>query len=404
MMRVADTVRFSWQALVRHRFRTSMALLSMALGVASVVILTALGEGARNYVLGEFAFLGKDVLVMLPGKKETTGGLPPLTGTASRDITLEDVNQLVRQNPGIQAAAPFVIGTAEVSYMQRAREIMVMGSNGVLAEIWQLEFGLGRNMAVQDVTGNSNECIIGNTIRTQLFGANSDPRGEWLRIAAYRCRIVGVLAGRSDAMGMDMSDTVIMPVEMSQQLFNTPGLFRVFMRVNTDYEIDTVKDRTLELMKELHQGEEDVTLISPDAMLASFDDIMVAMTMGVAAIGVISLLVAGILIMNVTLINVSQRNAEIGLLKALGARSADVQQIFLTEAIIVTAMGCALGLISGLALMYLARLLFPDVPFSAPLWAQVVSVLVALVFGLMFAWMPAKRASQLLPIDALQKK
>lgn len=404
MIRVTDIAHYSWQALVRHRFRSSMALLSMALGVASVVVLTALGEGARNYVLGEFAFLGKNVLVMLPGRKETTGGLPPLSGTAARDITLEDMDYLLRRNTAIRDAAPFVLGTAEVSYLRRAREIMVAGTNSVFADIWQLSFAEGRNIETTSALGSSDECVIGGTVRTQLFGGNINPLGEWLRVASYRCRIVGVLEGRSDAIGMDLSDAVILPVGMVQQLFNSPGLFRVFIRTNPEYDLENTKTRTLELMKERHQGEEDVTLVSPDAILASFDDIMVAMTMGVGAIGVISLLVAGILIMNVTLISVSQRNEEIGLLKALGAGSSDVQQLFLVEAVMISALGSALGLSVGLLLIFVATQNFPSIPFAAPTWALISAVAVALVFGLLFAWAPAKRASQFLPIDALQKK
>jgi putative ABC transport system permease protein len=404
MIRVLDIGHYSWQALIRHRFRSTMALLSMALGVASVVVLTALGEGARNYVLGEFAFLGKDVLVMLPGKKETTGGLPPLTGTAARDITLEDMDRLIRRSSAIRDFAPLIAGSAEVSYLQRAREILVVGSNSVFADIWQLEFAEGRNIESTNALVDTDECVIGPTVRTQLFGTNTNPIGEWLRVASYRCRIVGVLGGRSDVMGMDISDTVIMPIRMTQQLFNSPGLFRVFLRVDTNYDLNATIDRTVELMKELHQGEEDVTLISPDALLASFDDIMVAMTMGVGAIGVISLLVAGILIMNVTLISVSQRNQEIGLLKALGAGSSDVQKLFLVEALMITALGCVLGLLVGLSLILIAAKSFTSVPFATPIWALVSAVTVAMVFGLLFAWAPARRASQLLPIDALQKK
>ncbi len=403
MIRVMDIIHYSWQALSRHRFRSSMALLSMALGVASVVVLTALGEGARRFVLGEFAFLGKDILVMLPGKKETTGGMPPLTGTASRDITLQDLELLVRRTAAIKDVAPLIIGSAEVSYLQRSREILVMGSNSAFLELRQLRLAQGRNIETVETFSGSDECIIGQKVRTELFGGKA-AIGSWLRVASYRCRVVGILEGRGDAMGMDLSDTVILPVSQAQQLFNSPGMFRVLIRIRPGYDIPSAKTRITELMKELHQGEEDITLVSPDSLLAAFDEILVAMTLGVGAIGVISLLVAGILIMNVTLISVSQRNAEIGLLKALGARSSDVQQLFLVEALMITAIGTLVGLAAGLALILLVATLLPGMSFSPPPWALVSAVLVALLFGLLFSWAPAKRASALLPINALQKK
>lgn len=403
MIRTTDIIHFSWQVLVRHRFRSVMVLLAMALGVASIVVLTALGEGARRFVLDEFAFLGRDILIMLPGKKETTGGLPPLTGTAARDITLEDVQQLSHRLSAISEIAPLVIGSAEVSFKQRSRNITVLGSTDALITLRQLQLAQGRNLDKTDMRRASDQCLIGQTLKAELF--DPDPViGAWIRAGDYRCRVVGVLQGRGDAFGMDLSDTVIMSVAAAQRLFDTPGLFRVMMRIRPGYDIDDAKARITALMKDFHQGEEDVTVISPDALLTTFDEVLVAMTLGVAAIAAISMVVAGILIMNITLINVSQRTAEIGLLKALGARAVDVQQLFLVEALMTTVIGAAIGLALGLTIVALARMVFPDVPFITPLWAIFSALAIALLAGLGFAWGPAKRASQLLPVNALYKR
>lgn len=403
MLRSSDIIHFSWQVLVRHRFRSAMILLAMALGVASIVVLTALGEGARRYVLDEFSFLGNDVLIMLPGKKETTGGLPPLTGTAARDITLEDMQQLKHRITAISEIAPLVMGSAEVSFKQRSRNITVLGSTDALISIRQLQLAQGRNLDLVDVRRASDQCLIGQTLRAELF--DPDPViGAWIRAGDYRCRVVGVIQGRGDAFGMDLSDTVLMSVVAAQRLFDSPGLFRIMMRIRTGYDLDEAKARIEALMKDLHQGEEDVTVISPDALLTTFDDVLVAMTIGVAAIASISMVVAGVLIMNITLISVSQRTEEIGLLKALGARAVDIQQLFLVEALMTTVLGAAIGLTLGLSLVALARLAFPDVPFYTPAWAIISALFIALVAGLGFAWGPAKRASQLLPVNALYQR
>lgn len=403
MLRSRDIVHFSWQVLTRHKFRSVMILLAMALGVASIIVLTALGEGARRYVLGEFAFLGNDVLIMLPGRKETTGGLPPLTGTAARDITLEDVQQLQHRLSAIDEVAPIVIGSAEVSFKQRARNITVLGSTHSMVNIRQLTLALGRNLEAGDMHRASDECLIGQTLKAELF----DPElaiGAWARAGDYRCRVVGVLEGRGDAFGMDLSDTLIISVASAQRLFDSPGLFRVMLRVRPGYDIEDAKTRILDLMKDLHQGEEDVTLISPDALLSTFDDVLVAMTLGVAAIAAISMVVAGVLIMNIMLISVSQRTEEIGLLKAMGARAVDIQQLFLIEALMTTFIGACTGLFVGLTLVASARFALPDVPFYTPAWAIISSLVIALIAGLGFAWGPAKRASQLLPVDALYRR
>lgn len=403
MLRSTDMIRFSWQVLVRHRFRSGMILLAMALGVASIIVLTALGEGARRYVLGEFSFLGDDVLIMLPGKKETTGGLPPLTGIAARDITLEDAQQLKHRFSGIESIAPIVLGSAEVSFQQRSRNITVLGSTSDLVTIRQLTLARGRNLETIDMGRASDECLLGQTLVEELFGTEPVV-GSWVRARDYRCRVVGVIEGRGDAFGMDLSDTLVISVASAQRLFDTPGLFRIIMEIRPGFDMDEAKARILSIMKELHLGEEDVTLISPDALLSTFDNVLTAMTLGVAAIAAISMVVAGVLIMNIMLISVSQRTAEIGLLKALGASARDIQQLFLIESLIMSFAGAALGVMAGFGLVLTGRMLFPEVPFYTPLWALLGALTIAMIAGVGFAWGPAKQASRLLPVAALYQR
>lgn len=387
----------------RYRFRSAMVLLAIALGVAAVISLTALGEGARRYVLGEFEFLGKDTLVMFPGKTETTGALPPITGGAARDITLDDVHFLERRLSSIAEMAPLVVGSAEVSYLQRAREVTIIGSSSAFVSIRQMGLARGRNIRTDDIRRAGEECLIGETLKSELLG-DTNAIGTLLRVADYRCRVVGILAGKGDAFGMDLSDALIIPVASAQRLFNVSGLLRLLIKIHPNYTLPAAKAQIIAVMKNLHQNEEDVTVISPDAMLATFDDILSAMTMGVAAIGAISLVVAGILIMNITLISVSQRTEEIGLLKALGASSRQVQYLFLSESLMMSSLGALLGFTLGQGLIVLGRIAMPDVAFSAPLWAVIAAFAVSILSGLIFAWFPTKTASALAPLAALQKR
>lgn len=402
-MRAADIGRFSWQALSRHRFRSAMVLLSMAVGVASVVVLTALGEGARHYVLAEFDTLGKDVLIVFPGRKETTGGLPPVTGMAARDLTLDDAHHLARRLSAVEQWAPLVLGSAEVSYRGRSREVMTLGTTAAFVALRQLRLSQGRNIGADAGGEARGECLAGQTIKAELFGPEPII-GARIRVGDYRCRVVGVLAGRGDAMGLDLSDAAIMPVAAAQRLFNAPGLFRLLLRLRPGSNLAAVKQGVEEVLQARHGGELDVTVVSADAMRATFDGILLALTLGVSAIGGISLLVAGILIMNVTLIGISQRRAEIGLLKALGASSADVLALFLTEAVISALSGALLGLLTGYLLVLLGGIVLPDIPLDPPAWAAAAAVLVATGTGLAFAWLPARRASRLPPVAALQQR
>jgi putative ABC transport system permease protein len=402
-MRLIDLIRYTFLALRRQRFRSVMLLIAVGLGVGAVVVLTAVGEGARGYVMGEFAFLGKDTVVMFPGRKETTGGMPPITGTSARAITLDEVEVLGRTVPGVTSLAPLVIGNGPVSYKSRERESIVIGTTAAFFTIRQLEIGQGSTLPNLGLSEGKPVAVIGQKLKTELFD-NRRAIGQWVRLRDYRFRVIGVLTGTGDSFGADLSEAIFVPVASAQSVFNIHGLFRVMMKVKENYQVEEVKSRISDRMQELHEGELDVTVVSPDAMLSTFDDILQVLTLGVAGIAAISLVVAGILVMNVTLMSVKQRTAEIGLLKAIGAPAAQVRTLFLTEAALIATAGATLGLLAGSFLVAAGRQLYPSIPFATPGWAMWAAFGLAVGTALVFAWLPAQQAAQLEPIDALGKK
>ncbi len=401
-IRWGDSVLFALVVLRRYRFRTGMMLLAMTLAVGSVIAFTALGEGARGFVRNEFASMGTNLLVAMPGRKETTGGggPPPATGTAARDITLADVKALRERLRGADIISPLMAGKIEVSANSRARDVMILGTDAGYFTVRNLQVLNGEILPAIDLELAQPVCVIGSKVRDELFG-NQQAVGEWLRMGDRRFRIIGVLAGKADASGFDLSDGVLVPVASTQMLFNRQGLFRVIVQPRPHYNLDKLRDEMLAAFRELHQGEEDVTVVKPDSMLQTFDQIFGALTLAVGAIAAISLLVAGVLVMNLTWISVSQRTKEIGLLKALGASHTQVRRLFLLESVLLCAAGAVCGVLVGELLVLLGRLLWPTVPFAAPAWAVVFSVLVALFSGLLFAWLPASRAARQQPVDAL---
>lgn len=402
-MRAADVLGFTLLVLRRQRFRSLMQLLSVSIGVGAVLLLVALGEGARGYVLREFELIGKDILVLLPGRKSTTGGLPPVTGVAAREITLADMAVVARTVRTVDAMAPLVIGNTEVAFGSRAREAAVIGTTADL--FWMRHLGIARGQAlpVLDPTLGSPVAVIGTTLERELFGTRS-AIGSWVRLRGYRFRVIGVLAGRADSFGMDLSEAIFVPVASAQAMFDTQALFRVLLRVRAGADVEASKRELLARMKELHEGSEDVTVISPDAMRSTFDGILRTLTLAIAGIAAISLVVAGILVMNLMLMSVRQRTAEIGLLKALGAPGARVRMLFLVETGIVTAAGASIGVAVGHAGTMLLTLLYPEVPFHVPHWATLAATLFALASALVFAWLPASRAAALEPVLALTRR
>ena len=226
-MRLVDLLNFTLLNLRRQRFRSVMLILSLALGVASTTLLVSLGEAARNYVLGEFAFLGSDVLAVFPGRKSTTGGMPPVTGTAARDITLEDALIVQRSIPGVVGVAALVAGSAPVSFQSRERNGLVLGVSRDFFAIRRLNISQGNLWGELPLDQTAPVVIIGETVRKALFG-NRPALGEWLRVRNFRFRVIGILEGTGDSFGSDLSEGIIIPVASAQQLFNVNGLFHNF--------------------------------------------------------------------------------------------------------------------------------------------------------------------------------
>lgn len=399
-MRTADLLRFDFQVLNRHRFRALMMLIAMSIGVAAVNLLTGLGEGAKAFVLGEFSMLGKNTLIMLPGKKETSGGMPPMMGAAPRDITLQDA-EAMRRLSGVEQIAPLIVGMSEVSYGSRNREVMIAGTTASYFSIRQLTIRQGTALPELSSDVASPVCVIGWKVKQEIFGERP-ALGQWLKAGDRRFRVVGIMDAKGQALGMDMNDLMLIPVASAQALFNQEGLFRVMIEVQSADMVKKTKQRVIDTMKLRHEGDEDVTVITQDSILAAFNKILDTMTLAVGGIGAISLLVAGILIMNVTLIAVTQRTKEIGLLKAIGATDRDVLQIFLTEATLMAVLGALLGVILSETALFIGRVIFPDIGFHTPPWAMVMSVVIAIVTSVLFAWGPSRRAARMEPVNALQ--
>ena len=401
-MTLGDIIGFAFRSLRGYPLRTGLMLLAMAIGVASVVLLTALGEGARRYVTQEFTSLGTHLLIVLPGRSETTGGPPPLLGETPRDLTLADAMALERSS-AVRRVAPVMVGSAPVTRDGLSRETVILGSTAAMAAVRNLSMAQGRFLPAGDASRAEALCVLGQKLKTELF-AKASPLGRFVRIGDRRFRVIGVLARKGQSLGVDISDVAIVPVASAAALFNQSSLFRILVQARNRDAIHRAKAAVLDIIRERHDGEDDITVITQDAMLATFDRIFQTLTLAVGGIAAISLAVAGILIMNVMLVAVSQRTAEIGLLKALGAPGGQILRLFLSESAMLSLVGAALGLLLGGAGLMLAVRLFPNFPMAAPLWAPLAAVGVALTAGLVFGVMPARRAARLDPVAALSRR
>jgi putative ABC transport system permease protein len=399
-VRNADLFRFSSGALTGHRLRTVLSLLGVAIGVASVILLTSLGEGAKLYVTGEFTSLGTNLLIILPGKTETRGAAP-LVSVAPHDLTLDDVEALGRQVPQIKRLAPLALGSGRAAFGDRAREVTAIGTTSEMLEVRRLKVRIGRFLPPDEP--DAPLCVLGTTVQRELFG-RANPLGEMIRLGDARLRVIGVMASRGTSIGMDMDEIVLIPVQTAMRLFNRTSLFRVLAEVRTHEEIGAAREKAIEVLKERHDGEEDVTALTQDAVLSTFNQILRILTAALAGIAAISLCVAGIGIMNVMLVSVSERTREVGLLKAVGVTGRQITLVFLLEASMISTAGGVLGLVAGIGLGRILQGFYPEFPVRPPVWAVVAALLVSISVGILFGSLPARRAARLDPVEALMRR
>lgn len=400
-MNSTDTLRFAIRATSGNPLRTFLMVLAMSIGVAAVVVLTSLGDGARRYVVNEFASLGSNLVIVLPGRSET-GGFSPVNAVTStpRDLTVED-GQAIMRAPAVLRVAPITVGTSEAVWNGKLRDVTIVGTTADYLKLRRMELAQGRFLPAEEP--NAAVAVIGTKVRNDLFGTGP-ALGQTLRIGDRRFRIVGVLAKSGQGLGMNADEVVILPVTVAQSMFNTNTLFRILVEARSRVQIEQARDQSLAIVKARHDGEEDITVITQDAVLATFDRILATLTYGVAGIAAISLAVAGILVMNVMLVAVTQRTGEIGLLKALGAEAAAIRNAFLAEAILLSATGAVVGYLLGQAGALALRTAIPALPAWPPDWAVIAALATALTTGLLFGVMPARRAAALDPVQALAKR
>ncbi|MBP9712707.1 MAG: ABC transporter permease [Sterolibacterium sp.] len=401
-MRSADILRFARDAALGSPLRTSLLVLAISIGVAAVVTLTALGDGARRYILHEFSSMGTNLVIVMPGRT-STGGFNPanaITGTP-RDLTIGDAQALLRSS-AVNRVAPLAIGNTEIGFEGKLREVVVLGTTTEYIQIRSLNLAQGRFLTNEDWTRGLPEVVLGATIRNELFGPEP-ALGRLVRIGGRRFRVIGVFAPSGSSLGMNTDEIVMIPVAMAQSMLNSNTLFRIFIEARGRESIEAAKTQALDIITQRHEREADVTVITQDAVLHTFDRLLTALTLGLAGISAISLVVSGILVMNVMLVSVVQRTSEIGLLKALGATRRNIELAFLTEAGILSLAGAVVGYGLGLLGAAVIRQMYPTFPAYPPDWAVLAGLGTALVSGILFGVAPARNAASLDPVVALSK-
>lgn len=397
-VRGADLVGFSWGAVTAQRQRSLLTILGIAVGIATVILLTAMGEGLRQFALGEFTQFGTNLIAIHPGKTTTLGGSIGQIST-NRPLTIDDARVLQRL-PDLRGVVPVIQGNAQVEAGARRRRTMVFGVSADMPQTYRMEVAFGSFLPAQDYATAQPLAVLGHRTWRELFG-NENPLGTKVRIGVDSFRIIGVMKSKGQFLGFDLDDSLYVPVGRASALFDREGLHEIDVLYREGLEARQVKRHLRRTLRALH-GQEDFSLTSQDQMLDVLGSILGVLTAGVAALGGISLLVGAIGIATIMTIALAERTAEIGLLRALGARRRDILRCFLLEASVLGGVGGAAGLTLALLVIVTLSVLAPKLPLAVAWPYAGAAVGLSVIIGLLAGLLPAARAAGLDPITALR--
>lgn len=396
-MLISDLIRLTSSSFLAYRMRSFLTGLGIAIGIAAVILLTSIGEGLHQFVLNEFSQFGTNIIGIQPGKTQTQGTSIGILGSV-RQLSLEDAIAL-RDLPYVENVNASVMGNAELRVNGKTRRTTVFGEGRNFASAFTMKVQSGSFWPDEDDTQARAFVVLGSKVRQELF-AGQNPLGQYLRVSGQRYRVVGVMEPKGQVLGLDMDDAVFIPVARAMELLNRPGLMEVQVSYRPSADVDTVIRLITERLKERH-GREDFTVISQEQALEVLGSVLDVITFAVGALGGISLLVGAVGILTIMTMAVTERTAEIGLLRALGARERQVLSLFLGEAILLSALGGLMGLALGTGIAQGLQLLFPALPVHTPWLFAVLAELSAAGIGLASGVVPAMRAARLDPVEAL---
>jgi putative ABC transport system permease protein len=400
-MSTRDVLRLAWQSIWFHRQRSFLTMLGILIGIASVILLTSIGEGTRHYILSEFTQFGTTLVAINPGRIETSG-IPGALGTTVHPLTMDDAEVLERIR-GVERIVPVVMGAGPVEHGGRTRNIFVYGVTADAPAVWRMPVRVGRFLPRLDLRSSAPLTVLGPKAKRELFG-EENCLGRHVRIAGQRYLVIGIMEPKGQFLGFDIDDSVYIPVANARQMFNREALQEIDVLVANASLIESVVARIKTILKERHNGEEDFTVTTQTGMLDTMDRIIRMISLAVGGIGAISLLVGAIGILTVMWISVNERTTEIGLARAIGATPAQIQWLFLSEATLLSTLGGSMGLLIGIGMARLLQARFAALPVHTPWEFAVAGLVVSLAVGLASGLLPARRAASLDPIVALAEE
>jgi putative ABC transport system permease protein len=394
-VRAGEAFRVALGALRSNRLRSDLTMLGVIIGVAAVVLLVALGSGAKQEVEDQVEGLGSNIIIVVPGKFEL-GSAP----SVSR-LTLDDVSLLGRVVGDERRVAVSVASGENVGVGRRETFVTVNGVNENVPNVFDRPLARGEYITASDVDTRRRVAVLGSTVVRRVFG-DVDPLGRQVSIAGVRFRVIGVFEQVGSTFGVDRDTEVHIPVTAAQRLFGVDRIDALAVKAPRADDVEPLQERLTAALQDKYDGEE-FSAVTQTQILGAIGRILGLLTLVLAAIAAISLLVGGVGVSNIMLVSVRERTREIGLRKALGARQRDVLLQFLIEAVLLCVVGGVIGIGLGVGGSLLVAAVSP-LPAVIAWWSPVVAFAVSAAVGIFFGVAPARRAGRLDPVEALRSE
>ncbi|MBC7971627.1 MAG: ABC transporter permease [Verrucomicrobia bacterium] len=406
-----EVLTMSLEALWSNRLRTGLTMLGVIIGIASVITVTSVGQGVQKATEQQIQALGTNVILVLTGVART-GGISQGAGTAST-VTWEDAKAIAKQAPAAQGVAAYLQRGVQVVYEGENTSTTLLGTDLNYPDVKNVHPKEGQFFSQDDLNSARPVAVLGSTVRTELFGANGTAIGAQIRVQSELYNVIGVMETKGSVGGQDQDDRLYIPLtNMSARIVGNNAINGIavsgfWVQAKDAAQLDAAQFQVTNLLRIRHNiyppEQDDFRLTNQADIINAFSNIVGLFTVMVSAIAGISLIVGGIGIANIMLVSVVERTREIGVRKAVGATNSAVLSQFLTEAVMVSIAGGALGIGLGVGIAFAAATLF-KFPFVISIWSIVAGFGLSFVIGLIAGVIPARNAAQLDPIAALRSE
>jgi len=399
-MPIKQLIKIAYKALRSNVSRSLLTMLGVIIGVTAVILLVAVGNGLKEFITDQLQGLGSNLVLVVPGEvdmdKGPSGG-SPMSALSNSELKLEDSERIRQDAQYVESVSGLVLSSSTISYGDEDKFVQIMGTEENYSEVRDSPVAYGEYFTENDVQASRKVVVLGSDVSADLFG-DEDPVGERILVGELKYTVVGVLEEKGAFGSTNVDDQIMIPVTSAQRQFDTTSINFIYIQSFSaefvDNAITEVEDILLERLEE-----DEFTIIDQKDMLSTVSSILDTLTVALGGIAAISLLVGGIGIMNIMLVSVTERTKEIGLRKALGASPKVVLAQFLTEAMLLSIIGGFIGIGLSYGLSYIIG---KFISVSVTAWSVLLAFIVSASIGVIFGVVPAKRASELSPIEALR--